>query len=512
MDSGLPRICVSICERTVEALTAAFAKAALHADLVELRLDCLQNLAIDAVFDQVNQLALDPSIPVIVTLRPVELGGGSDRSVEARLAFWKDQGLKGPWFCDLEVDLVEQLAKEPALSSLDWHRVICSYHDFSTPNAPLAELDETYERLAATPARILKIAVQSGDAVDCVPIFNLLERGRREGREVIAIAMGTPGIATRILGPSRGAFLTYATLENETATGPGQITASELRGSYQTERITRQTKIFGVVGSPISHSVSPQMHNAAFALGEVNAVYLPFEVHDLGSFIRRMIHPRTRELDWDIGGLSITAPHKQRVMEHLDWIDPMAQQIGAVNTIRVVDDALHGYNTDVIGFLKPLRQKFGPLPGSRCAVLGTGGAACAAIWALIEEAAEVTVFARNIRKGEELTEKFDVPWERLENTRFLGFDIVINATSLGSAGPFQNETPASAQQLLGARLAYDLVYNPGETRFLREAREAGCETLGGLPMLVAQAAEQYRLWTGQVAPEDVMYAAAERAL
>jgi 3-dehydroquinate dehydratase / shikimate dehydrogenase len=517
MDLERSRICVSICERTVDALAKAIAKAAQTADLIEIRLDCIASEDLKSSFDQINQLLLSSSIPAILTFRPAEQGGASDASYEARYAFWKEQGLRLPHLCDLEIDVAEQFAREAVSTRIDWSRVICSYHDFAGASGRgeldwLAGLEQIYKRLSATPAGILKIAVQADDAIDCLPIFNLLERGRREGRKIIAIAMGTSGIATRILGPSRGAFLTYAALENETATAPGQTTARELREVYRIEEIDLQTKIFGLIGLPVSHSVSHQMHNAAFAAAGVNAVYLPYEVREIKRFIRRMIHPRTRELSWTMSGLSVTAPYKTAVMEHLDWIEPAAQEIGAVNTVLVLNGLLHGYNTDAIGFLKPLIQQFGPLRGARCAVIGAGGAASAAVWGLKQEAAEVTIYARDTNKAEALAGKFGVSWESLEDARFAGVDVVINATPLGTAGEFENQTSATAQQLSGARLAYDLVYNPTETRFLAEAREAGCETLGGLPMLVAQAAEQYRLWTGTSAPEDVMHDAAQRGL
>jgi shikimate dehydrogenase len=157
-------------------------------------------------------------------------------------------------------------------------------------------------------------------------------------------------------------------------------------------------------------------------------------------------------------------------------------------------------------------QKFGDLREARCAVIGAGGAAKAALWALKQAGAKATLFARNVTKGNSLAERVGAASMSLAEASFEGFEVVINATPLGTAGHFQDETPASSQQLRGARLAYDLVYNPTETRFLREARDAGCETLGGLAMLVAQAAEQFRLWTGEAAPEDVMSEAAQRGL
>jgi shikimate dehydrogenase len=254
------------------------------------------------------------------------------------------------------------------------------------------------------------------------------------------------------------------------------------------------------------------MHNAAFAAMETNAVYIPFEVRDVKTFIKRMIHPRARELAWNIRGLSVTAPHKSEVIDQLDWLDPAAIAIGAVNTIVIKDDELHGYNTDAQGFIEPLAQKFGELRGVRCAIIGAGGAASAALWALKRAGAKATLFARNATKGRALAERFGAVCLDFEEASFGEYEVVVNATPLGTQGRFANETPVTAAQLRGTRLAYDLVYNPTETTFLRAAREAGCETLGGLAMLVRQAAEQFSLWTGTIAPERVMYDAAQHGL
>jgi 3-dehydroquinate dehydratase/shikimate dehydrogenase len=366
--------------------------------------------------------------------------------------------------------------------------------------------------MCSTPGRILKLAVQANDATDCLPVFALLEQAHSDGRAMIAIAMGDAGIATRILGPSRGSFLTYAAPEGGTQTGPGQLSVTELRDVYRIEKIDRQTQVFGLIGLPVSHSVSPLMHNAAFAATEANAVYLPFEVHDVEAFLKRMIHPRTRELNWNVGGLSVTAPHKFAVMACLDWIEPAAKEIGAVNTIVVANDELHGYNTDARGFINSLASAFGELREVRCAVLGAGGAASAALWGLKQAGATATVFARDTTKASAVAARFDVEWQPLADAAFAGFDLVVNATPLGMTGSLEAETPATSQQLRGAWLAYDLVYNPTETKFLREAREAGCKTMSGFPMLVAQAVEQFKLWTGTEPPEKVMREAAKAGL
>ena len=505
-----PRICISICEPTVAALEDAIAAATEVCDLIEVRLDCLKPLELETGASLITKILGESACESILTFRPAEQGGQRELDDETRQAFWSGAIFSESLF-DVELDVAERFNSTGSSSPLpiDWSRTICSQHDFG--GVP-RNLDQIYDRMTGTPARILKVAVLANDATDCLPVFRLLERARNEGREMIAIAMGTAGIATRILGPSRGAFLTYASLESETATAPGQISARELREVYRIEKIDQQTQVFGLIGMPVSHSVSPRVHNAAFAAVGKNAVFIPFEVHDVKAFIKRMIIPRTRELDWSVRGLSVTAPHKSTVMEQLDWVEPAAQEIGAVNTIVIEDDVLHGFNTDAPGFITPLMQKLGDLREARCAVIGAGGAAKAAVWALKQAGAKATLFARNPTTGSSVAERFGAAWMKLDEASFEGFDVVINATPLGTAGQFEDKTPATGKQLRGARLAYDLVYNPTETRFLREAREDGCETLGGLAMLVAQAAEQFRLWIGEAAPEDVMYEAAQRGL
>lgn len=491
-------------------LERAISSAAATGDFVEIRFDCLEPSELAQSLKQTEEVMRILKRPLIITFRPAEQGGERTLDVESRLLFWLLNKPRGADFYDVELDLASGFGSaEFYKSHLSWKTVICSHHDFV--RVP-ADLEQIYERMAGTPAHILKIAVQADDVTDCLPVFHLLERARKEGREMIAIAMGPAGIATRILGPSRGAFLTYGALETDKATAPGQVTARELRDLYRIQRITSDTKIIGLVGFPVTHSFSPHIHNAAFEAAEVNAVYIPFEVRDLTSFMKRMAHPRARELDWNLRGLSITAPHKNAVIDYLDWIEPSAKEIGAVNTIVIEGQALHGYNTDATASLKPVLERLGPVRDARCALIGAGGAARAVLWSLKNEGVQTMLFARNQEKGNALAEKFGVDCELLDTARFKDFDFVINATPLGTRGPFERETAASAAQLRGARLAYDLVYNPNETQFLREARKAGCDTIGGLTMLVLQAVEQFRLWTGTESPTEVMREAASRAV
>lgn len=500
-------ICVPVCSASVEALAREVALAATTADLIELRLDCLTRSEFEESAPAIK-VAQETGVPLIVTLRPVSEGGHRELPFSERKTFWSTYGESlSPALLDLELDLVHSFAADPP-PGWDWDRVICSHHDFR--GVP-AELESLYERMAATPARILKIAVQAHDAVDCLPLFALLDRAGRAGRELIAIAIGPSGIPTRVLGPAAGGFLTYGAMAPGRGTADGQLTARDLGELYRIQQIDRETLITGLLGFPVGHSVSPHIHNAAFASRKMNAVYLPFAVRDVSGFIKRMLDPRTRELYWRLHGLSVTAPHKVAVMDHLDWIEPSAQEIGAVNTIVVADQTLRGYNTDALAVLQPVIDRLGSIRDARCAVIGAGGVASAALWSLRNVGAHTTLFARDAQKGQALADKFGARFESLGRNRWAGFDVLIHATPLGTLGDLKDSTVATADQLQDAGLVYDLVYNPLETRFMREARGAGCEAIGGLPMLVLQAAEQFRLWTNEAPPLEVMHQAANRA-
>jgi 3-dehydroquinate dehydratase/shikimate dehydrogenase len=476
----ISHVCVSVCEKDLDALRSACERAVDVADLIELRLDCLEQIPED-----LNDIKLFR--PVILTFRPTEQGGHRNLTREQRQQFWTSSAPRGEsiWW-DVEGDLIHDFTP-------DWSRVIVSHHDFS--GVP-ADLDHIYERLAQSPAAVIKIAVKANDIVDCIPIFHLIDRARTERREIIAIAMGNAGLATRVLGPSRGSFLTYGSLDNESATAPGQVTARKLRSLYHIDKIDQETMICGLVGLPVMHSASPHIHNSAFVSEGINGVYLPFEVHDAREFFKRMVHPRTRELNWNLRGLSVTAPHKQTVMECLDWVEPDAKEIGAVNTVVIEEDCLLGYNTDAAGFVEPLLNRFETLRDAKVAIIGAGGAARAAIWALQQQQAIVTLFARNVTKAQPLAELFGISCKSLSHASFDLYDLVVNTTPLGS-GAHIDQSPAGREQLTGARCVYDLIYNPGETRLLHDAHEAGCDTLGGLEMLVAQARRQFELWTGK---------------
>ncbi|HEY5837877.1 MAG TPA: shikimate dehydrogenase [Pyrinomonadaceae bacterium] len=520
MESNKARICVPVCVGAIDELPAAVKRAAEVGDIVELRLDCLASEELEQRKVEIRAIIDERRQPLILTLRPAQFGGARPIDDSDRLLFrmnsWYGATAEGIEYWDVEHDLALLLKQRERegndllqLGICDWKRTIASYHDFV--GVP-ADLERIFEDMGSTSAAILKIAIQADDATDCIPVFKLLDRARREGRELIAIAMGQAGVMTRILGPSRGSFLTYGSLDEDSTTAPGQVTARDLREVYRIDNIDRETQIMGVIGRPVAHSISPYIHNAALAQTNLNAVFIPFEVHDVDDFMRRMVRKNSREIEWNLRGFAVTAPHKSAVMKHLDWIEPAAKEIGALNTIVVQDGELHGYNTDAAGFIGPLNSRVGSLAGARCAVIGAGGAARAVVWALRQERASVTLFCRDPEKAKAIQDQFQASCRSLADVTFTEFDIVVNATPLGTRGELETETPVTAENLRGVRLAYDLVYNPLETQFLSEARQAGCETLGGLEMLIAQAVEQFRLWTGKEPGIKTMHAAASRTL
>ena len=275
-------------------------------------------------------------------------------------------------------------------------------------------------------------------------------------------------------------------------------------------RISGKTIVCGIIGDPIEHTMSPAMHNAAFQTLGLDYTYVPFRVKSLE--LKKAIEG-IRGLN--LRGLNVTIPHKVAVMQFLDRIDPLAEKIGAVNTIVNDDGILSGYNTDATGFLQTLHDKDVDPEDKKVLLLGAGGAARAIGNVLAGEKARITILNRRqeLSWAEDLAHlltrhygaKVNIGELTPENLQraIEGVDIVVNSTSLGMS-PDDDQTPVPAD-LLGASLTvFDVVYNPYETRLLREAKAAGAKTISGLEMLVRQGAIAFEKWTGIKAPVDVM--------
>jgi 3-dehydroquinate dehydratase/shikimate dehydrogenase len=493
MNNG--KICVSVCAKTADELIEQIKRAEDLADVIEVRFDCLEKGEIEELNIPINE-------NYIFTFRPKEQGGKRELTLREREIFWNE----GNDYCgaDFEEDVVE--------NHFGWlyKPVICSYHDFKgTPN----NLGEIYERiLFRNDANIdvVKIAVQTDDITDTIPIWQLLKRAKFENKELIPIAMGESGKWTRILGLAHGAFMTYASLDSDKETAPGQVTAKDLHELYRAKELDENTEVYGILGNNTSVSMSPYIHNTAFKFHNLNAVFVPLQTHDLDEFIRRMVKPETREIELNFKGFSVTIPHKQSIIKHLDFIDETAEKIGAVNTVKIIDGKLYGYNTDAQGFIEPLKQVYGDLNSAKVAVLGAGGASRACVYALQKEGAKVTILARNIEKAKDFADEFNLELQELPKTKDqnlkTNFDIIVNATPLGMRGKFEGESPLSAEQIKDVNLIYDLVYIPFQTAFLAEADKVDVPKIGGMAMLVAQAIGQQKIWTDLDAPLKEMSA------
>lgn len=476
-------LCVTVTGSTLAELRARRDAAAAWADLVELRLDGVRDP------DVAGALADRPR-PAIVTCRPRWEGGAFDGTEEERRRLLSQALALGAEYVDIEWragfdDLVRGEAAR---------RVVLSLHDFA--GVP-AELAEKARAMQATGAGVVKLAVTVTRLAELVRLREVAREIAARGSRVVAVGLGSVGVPSRVLAPQFGSSWSYAG-----TAAPGQMPPEELVETYRFRSIRPGTAIYGVAGRPLAHSLSPVMHNAAFAAAGLDAVYVPLEaadVEDLVAFARA----------FGVRGVSVTAPFKEQVVPYVDDLEPRARLTGAVNTLRVDDGRIAGCNTDIDGFLEPLRAA-GSWRGRRAVVVGAGGAARAVVVALASEGAAVEVYARHADRAMHVARLAGGTGGALPPPAGR-WDLLINATPVGTA-PATDAMPVPPECLSGVGLVYDLVYNPPETRLLAQAKALGCRTIGGLAMLVAQARLQFAWWTGRDMSADVFRRAAARGL
>jgi len=454
-----------------------------RADLVELRLDTVSDP------DVAGALA-GRKRPVIVTCRAAWEGGSFKGSEDERRRLLEQALDQGAEYVDIEW----QARFDDLIVRTHGKRIVLSSHEFA--HMP-ADLPARARVMRATGAEVIKIAAKANRLTDCLSLLDV-DTSTDEHERTILIAMGEAGLVTRVLAGRFGSAWTYAgTLRDIT-----QVSADVMLDDYRFRSIADDTEIYGLAGSPIAHSVSPAMHNAAFAAIGRNAVYLPFPAADAGdfaTFARRV----------GLKGASVTIPFKVPLLDYVTDVEPAARKIGALNTLRMNTNGWHARNTDAEGFLRPLDDRGIALSGCRASILGSGGSARAVAVALASRKASVTVHGRDRDRSERVATLVSGATGEFPPARGT-WDLLVNCTPIGMR-PLIDRTPVPAESL-GGGLVYDLVYNPEVTRLLREAAAAGCQTIGGLDMLVAQAMEQFRWWTGVAPPAAVMRAAAVQRL
>ena len=461
--------------------------AAAGADLIEVRLD--------GVADADPLGALEGRLrPTIVTCRPRWEGGKFDGSEEERRRLLVGALNGGAEFVDVEFG---------AEFASDLYRirrgrgVIASTHLFGTGHTDLAH---RLAALRATGAEVVKLAVEVGSLTETLPIYELGRQARHAGSDErqghVLLAMGAAGTHTRVLAARLGNRWTYA----GPGVAPGQMSVTRMVQEYQFRRIRPDADLYGVAGNPVGHSLSPAMHNAAFAQLGLNAAYLALEASsadDVVTFARAM----------HLKGASITAPLKVDMMDRVDSRDPLVDEVGALNTIVVKDGRWTGSNTDVAGFVTPLKGRMA-LRGTRAAVLGAGGAARAVAVALKREGATVTICARRPQDAAAVASLVGVRAGSFPPAPGT-WDVLVNATPSGSRPG--DESPMAGVRLDG-EIVFDLIYSPAETPLIAQARAAGCWTIGGIEMLIGQAERQFELWTGTRVPAGLFREAVDAAL
>jgi 3-dehydroquinate dehydratase / shikimate dehydrogenase len=489
---GKDRICGVVAAKTAREMKAQVRMGLTKTRTLELRFDYLSGpRERGALFGWLRRLR--PRAILIATCRRREGGGLFQGSCEAELDVLAQAIRAGCSWCDVEIETAKRVPGDELRRALAPARILVSYHDFrKTPK----DLKRIVRQLDELRGDAIKITAQCGSVSDSVRVVELA----RNRRDVVAIPMGEFGLAGRVLSLRMGSSLTYAAVEQPTA--PGQLSFDAMTDLYRAARISRRTRVYGVIGDPIGHSLSPLLHNTAFHARKFDAVFVPFRVRNLPEFLRAM-------KGFGVLGLSVTIPHKETILRHLDGCDPIAARIGAVNTVVVRGGGrLYGYNTDYVGVLRSLEQRL-RLAGSRVLLLGAGGAARAAAFALAQAGSIVCVCARRPERARALARAAGGHAIARADLAHEFFDAIVNCTPIGMH-PRGGSPLKSAE--LNCRIVMDMVYRPRETELLRLARRKGIEVISGVEMFLAQGFAQYEIWTGERAPERAMRRAVESAL
>src|SRR6266478_1499293 len=491
--TGLRRICAVVAASTADEMSKMVRSALKQTRTVELRLDWLSSDAERARFLGWLATGQPRNATFLATCRRRE-GGGKFAGAVDRELYWLIQAREaGCQWCDLEVETLRKLPGQSVREYPVPPRVLLSLHDFErTPDLPRRMNPPAHGGVDA-----VKIAAEARTIQDSVRMLRLA----RNSKNFVAVPMGEAGLPARILALREGSALAYAPVAE--ATAPGQFSLNEMKHLYRAHALTRRTRVYGVIGDPIGHSLSPLLHNTGFVARRMDAVYLPFLVRQLGDFLAAVP-------ELDVRGFSVTIPHKQTILKHLKECEPLAADIGAVNTVVVRSDgSLCGCNTDYVGVLRALEKKL-HIKGSRALIFGAGGSARAAAFALSRAGAVVGICARREKAAKQLAGAVggEVVPRRALRTEY--FDAILNSTPVGMH-PHDGISPLAPGEL-NCRIVMDLIYRPQKTRLLSIASKKGIAIVSGAEMFLAQGIAQWEIWMEKRAPEALMRRAVLGAL
>jgi 3-dehydroquinate dehydratase / shikimate dehydrogenase len=485
----LPRVCVAVIGSDATEMVEKAQALARDNSFLEFRLDFLSKpgLALPKIK---RFIEAHPGTVVIATCRRAAAGGKFRGSIASQLDVLSKVAAVGCQLLDVELQTAAKCKPEQLQKLRNRAALVLSFHD----SHGTKKLESTLEKMLAFHADFYKIVSTATTLSDNVTMMKFLAR-ESDKQSLVCMCMGEQGIISRVLGVRAGSVFTFASAGMGEETAPGQVTAQELRNVYRIDQVDAATRVYGVAGDPVAHSLSPAIMNAAFRRENVNAVYVALHAKTLKDLLNCV-----REIP--IHGISVTMPYKESILTHLDNTDSHSTKIGACNTVvRAQDGKLYGFNTDAAGIVRPLERRLTTLESARILVLGAGGAARAAVFGLKERGAEVYVLNRTIGPAQKLARQARARTLKRADLKKLAFDVIINATPVGMGNT--RETPLQEEEI-NARYVFDMVYDPPETRLLKLARERGAQIIPGIEMFVHQAARQFEIWTGKPAPWDEM--------
>ncbi len=486
---SLPRICVALGFPTTDQLAKSAESEYKDGNLfLEFRLDHLDVPAsgLKLIRSFINK---HPDAHILATCRHRDNHGGFKGPISQQVILLKAAAEAGAFAADLEIESAEPAAAEAAVLR-ERCALILSFHDFvGTP--ALQSISRRLQKIPADGYKVVTTVRKPGDTLRIIQFI----RESSLTLPLIALGMSEGGTATRILGPSMGCRYTYAAPADLAGTAPGQLSSKVMRSLYRCDKLTSQTRLYGIIADPVSHTKSPLIHNRSFHSRRLDAVYLPFLV------------PPSYLGEWmklagalPVCGFSVTIPHKQRILRYLDAVEPLAKRIGAVNTVWRKAGKWRGTNTDTEGVLKPLQRHL-RLPHASVLIAGYGGAARAAAFALCDAGARVTITGRDLRRAQLLARSVRSDAVSLADAVAQHYDVLVHATPVGMAPDL---TSSLFPDKIPAGIVLDMVYNPHETELLKNAKAQGCTVIHGIDMLLEQAARQFEIWTGEAAPLSVM--------
>lgn len=490
----------------------ALAAKSAGADIIELRTDYLEGLTPAVSAEAINAVRVT-GLPIIVTCRDKAQGGANDYSQELRTSILVAAINAGADHIDCEYDnykIPEVREKiDQSLAAAPRAKLILSAHNFKSP-WPGDGLANLYDDiLADCPTAIPKLIYTAKHINDTFAAYDLLKEKRSD---LITFCMSEAGITSRIIAKKLGAYLTFASLDSDTTTAPGQVTVEQMKQLYRFDEIKEDTKLYGVIGSPIGHSMGPAIFNACFDAQGINALYLHLLVGGDEKDFNEFIDNVTEREELDFAGFSVTLPHKAHAVDYVekkgDTLEQLSAEIGAVNTLKVgFGELISGYNTDCAGAIDALTDTLGikkhDLHSVKVAVVGAGGVSRAVVAGLADVGARITIYNRTVVKAEAMAEEFGCKYASIEGIGNMDAEVVVNCTSIGMS-PDVDSTPVPGECFNSEMVVFDTVYNPLRTKMLGLAEEAGARTVNGAEMFIRQAAAQFRIFTSQEPEQQIM--------